>query len=1226
MRLFCSVGLLLFLVAPAASAAEDLAKPLEQSWDYAPAMKRVTAKFHGRPGVVLHVGDSITYANPYGQWARAGAGQTADDKAALAWMHTGADNDTDGWWLARFDHPDGGRSYTAASGMRADELLAGGKQKLPSLEKILKTYRPQIVVLMIGTNDASASRAVSAYQADINRAVGLILDADAICILSTIPPHPQQGELARRYNEALRNLARQRGLPLIDYEQEILRRRPKDWNGTLVGKGDVHPTVGNAGATPSSAPTAENLANSGYLLRGWLSVRKIAEVKRTVIDAAPSEPKQRKPETGFDEPSLRMPVTRDTWFSNVGAEIDGNNGGATRLKVKSYQEFSVIDVDTRALIGHVVRSATLHLHLAGSERLRRVTVSSISADWVEGTASGYAPQAGSSSFRHRRHPDVAWTNDGGDVTRVILGNGGTVWGMADASEPDASGWQTVAVDPKVIAARVAGLSHGFVLFDDTGTEWTRDGEKFTRKPFPNRFVDSRESGAATAPYLTVVLGPEQRESPEPVRGLAFARGEFPPGEAWLHWITPAATPPAEIAGFRFEIGGRAAPGYLVPAAGKPGESVTLHLSDTEVEPGREVPLTVRAIDSAGNAGPSATIDWRVENKERYRPIAIQQESQREPAPLPRLGEATVAVIDELDKVQPATGEMIPPQPDTAYLSNNHLWNAKDRGIKLQAGRNEFVAFQVLIRGTTNDIRPELKFDDDGKQKIGVGWGRYQDVPSAKGPLPDPIVPLETPTITVVEPNAPRKSQSLYCEIYVPHEIAAGFHTGNLTLSAGGKKLALKVSLNVWNFTLPDQLSFLPEMNCYGLPDNERDYYRLAQVHRTVLNRVPYHQSGQVAAGCAPQWDGRQFDWAAWDRRFGPYFDGSAFDNLPRGPVPLESFYLPLNENWPTPMEGNYNGDYWADRAFPPQYREQFVAASRAMAQHTNEKKWDNTFFQCFFNGKNDFKAQGWSRGSSPWLLDEPAHFQDFWALRYFGIAFHEGVDGVAGNAKMVFRCDISRPEWQRNALDGLLDYNVVGGAMRKYRRLVFDRKRTFGQMVLEYGGTSAIEESNVQPAAWCMDAWTLGCDGVLPWQTIGEQSSWNKADPLALFYPGRGAHAEPVASVRLKAYRRGQQDVEYLTLLAQVTSEPRWAIAENVRKALTLSGQKRGTGIRGGEDAGVIDFDRLRPQDLWALRTSVGELLSKRAPPPKRRLVVLRTPRRDLTRLPVPMDARAIGD
>src|SRR4051812_1377842 len=91
---------------------------LPQPWDYAAAMGRVARSFRGRPGVVLHIGDSITYANPYGQWARAGQGRTDEDKSILDWMHTGLDDDTDGWYLARFDHPDGGRSYTACSGLQ----------------------------------------------------------------------------------------------------------------------------------------------------------------------------------------------------------------------------------------------------------------------------------------------------------------------------------------------------------------------------------------------------------------------------------------------------------------------------------------------------------------------------------------------------------------------------------------------------------------------------------------------------------------------------------------------------------------------------------------------------------------------------------------------------------------------------------------------------------------------------------------------------------------------------------------------------------------------------------------------------------------------------------------------------------------------------------------------------------------------------------------------------
>ena len=205
---------------------------------------------------------------------------------------------------------------------------------------------------------------------------------------------------------------------------------------------------------------------------------------------------------------------------------------------------------------------------------------------------------------------------------------------------------------------------------------------------------------------------------------------------------------------------------------------------------------------------------------------------------------------------------------------------------------------------------------------------------------------------------------------------------------------MAVSLRVWDFTLPDHLSFLPEMNCYGLPDDELAYYRLAHRHRTVLNRLPYNQNGRMQDGCAPLWDSRRMtlDWSSWDRRFGPLLDGSAFADLPRKSVPVEVFYLPLHENWPSPIEGNYNGGYWADHAFPESYRQAFVAAARQIAAHFQAKRWNETLFQGFLNNKNNFKANGWSRGSSPWLLDEPASFQDFWALRYFARAFHEGIN------------------------------------------------------------------------------------------------------------------------------------------------------------------------------------------------------------------------------------------
>jgi hypothetical protein len=50
------------------------------------------------------------------------------------------------------------------------------------------------------------------------------------------------------------------------------------------------------------------------------------------------------------------------------------------------------------------------------------------------------------------------------------------------------GGQAVLVDTDVVAARVAGLSFGFCLWDEVGT--TCDEQGFHRQLFPNRYVYS----------------------------------------------------------------------------------------------------------------------------------------------------------------------------------------------------------------------------------------------------------------------------------------------------------------------------------------------------------------------------------------------------------------------------------------------------------------------------------------------------------------------------------------------------------------------------------------------------------------------------------------------------------------------------------------------------------------------------------------------------------------
>ncbi|QEH38610.1 hypothetical protein OJF2_72140 [Aquisphaera giovannonii] len=954
----------------------------------------------------------------------------------------------------------------------------------------------------------------------------------------------------------------------------------------------------------------------------------------------------RAQQAGAKGRDIRLEATRDAWVSEVGREADGNNGAAPRLKLKSYQEMSLLDVDASPLSGRVIEAATLHLKHAGDPPLRRVTVGGIGAEWFEGTGSNYSTDPGGATFHRRRHPDLPWSVGGGDLCHVILGNGGTNWGNADATAPDADGWQEIEVRPAVVAARVAGLSHGFLLFDDTGSEFARKGDRFELRLLPNRFAFSKDQNRATAPYLTVRLGAEDRRAPRAPTGLESSPLEGSPGEAVASWVTPRDEGPAGTLGFVATLDGKALPRELIPLADAPGKRVEMHLRDLGLEPGKSASLTVAAVDAAGNVGPAAKAAVRLAGRMEV-PLPMPTRAAERPGRgasaaaagggLPRLGDAEVAVIDELVKVHPETGRMIPPQP-AGVLRGSPIWDAASRTIRLEAARNESVAFQVLIRGAS-PIRvdaPRMGLEMEGGQGgrgLGVeaAFGRYHLVPTAEGPLPDPIVPLgPAGALAPAEPAGRFVARGLHAELYVPHEAAAGMHRGTLTIESGRDRLDLAVALRVRDFTLPDHLSFLPEMNAYGLPEDERDYYRLAHRHRTVLNRLPYHQDGRMSEGCAPGLVGegpaRRLDWTAWDRRFGPLLDGSAFADLPRKGVPVECFYLPLHENWPSPMEGNYRGGYWADQAFPESYRRAFALASQQFAEHFRDRGWGDTLFHGFLNNKNNFKAAGWSRGSSPWLLDEPANFQDFWALRYFARAFHEGVNRARGGAsggphpgrasfpRMVFRADISRPQWRRDTLDGLLDYLVVSSAMREYPRLVLDRKRRLGEIVVEYGSTNPVTASNWQPVSWCLDAWTLGADGVLPWQTIGDAASWRKADELALFYPlvdGRGRAAGVAPSIRLKAYRRGQQDVEYLTLWARHRGLPREALAAPVRRALKLAGTRRATEAGGPEDAGRIDPAGFDPDALRSLRSGIGEALSRARPAPAARLVDFRTPPRE---------------
>ena len=84
-------------------------------------------------------------------------------------------------------------------------------------------------------------------------------------------------------------MAQTKKIPLIDYYQEVVRRRPNGtWMNTLISSDGVHPSADYGGSHADSDPYASSgtaLSNSGYLLRDWLSVQKIQEIKTKVFGA-----------------------------------------------------------------------------------------------------------------------------------------------------------------------------------------------------------------------------------------------------------------------------------------------------------------------------------------------------------------------------------------------------------------------------------------------------------------------------------------------------------------------------------------------------------------------------------------------------------------------------------------------------------------------------------------------------------------------------------------------------------------------------------------------------------------------------------------------------------------------------------------------------------------------------------------------------------------------------
>ena len=219
---------------------------------------------------------------------------------------------------------------------------------------------------------------------------------------------------------------------------------------------------------------------------------------------------------------------------------------------------------------------------------------------------------------------------------MILGNGGTNWGMADASPPDADGWQRDRGRPDVVAARVAGLSHGFLVFDDTGSEWTREGERFTSGSSPTGSSTAATRTGRSAPYLTVEPGRRRTGSRRPRRADLTCRVARPAprrGDRLVGHARATRGRPAR-SGFIADAR-RPARAPRADPAGRPARRARSRCTCAtwawSAVPSARGP--VRAVDGAGNVGPAGDGDGPASRASR------PSRCRAEPPELPRMARA-----------------------------------------------------------------------------------------------------------------------------------------------------------------------------------------------------------------------------------------------------------------------------------------------------------------------------------------------------------------------------------------------------------------------------------------------------------------------------------------------------------------------------------------------------------------------------------------------------------
>jgi hypothetical protein len=796
------------------------------------------------------------------------------------------------------------------------------------------------------------------------------------------------------------------------------------------------------------------------------------------------------------------------------------------------------------------------------------------------------------------------------VADVIMSAGNSLACWAERLELE-GGWVSVPLAPELIYALAVGDTDGLAVMDGGN-------------PANHPNVASSAEVKGYEPYLEVRLGApltavpaEPAVSAEPAPDRVQLRG----GAIRVR-IEP--TPGAFC--WRVELDGRPVERWRVrhPLPGKP---TVFHLED--LPPGRDYRLDVAAVSPGGRVSPAARLKVRSSRPQPRQVTSGTIEPLRpvEAAPL-ESGPLRVWPVPGLVKIHPETGQVMcddlgtaVPKETLPHTVANAVWDGKQ--VRLFGARNEYVSFQLCLENLADApltgirVRAQPLFGP-GRTRIAVddvelyqNWYARNRLGHWQPAYCVPLGPDAELSIPHAEGRIPRqRNQTVYVDVYVPKNAPPGSYVGSMIVTAEEDvELEVPLLVDVLDLALPDRLAFWPELNAFRIPPRAIEYYRLAQQHRCVLNCWAWR----------PKLSGTGRDvrvhWEPYDRSVGPLLTGEAFAGSRRGSVPVECMYLPFEESWPTPLDRQsyrYDG-YWPQKGddpgriaehyltappiaqgLTPQYKAAFSSVQRQFIEHFQERNYTQTEMQCYFGNKVGHRVE--YGVNTWWTTDEPLYWDDWMAVQFFLQLWATG-RGSADPRVWTARADVSRPQWQGGTLAGLVDAAYYGAGGFTGPAMV-RRCRTLGQEtglnVRTYGSAGHDSTSNTENVAVLVSAWADGADAFLPWQTLGSDESLDQNDAgcaggSAMLVPGDRFGLAVVGDMRLKAFRDGQQLIEYLTLLAERRHLSRQQIKAMIHEATRSRREPQRAGPI--DDADSIEFAALSARHLDELRRRIAGLL-----------------------------------